>query len=151
MGIKNALTYGAFGLAADLLAGPFVTRGQGMFLGALTGMFTPDAKDMGEAYDPSRFRFGGEVGGLGMFESLFGHTQGGPRDPEAAETQRPGLGTVGAVALGALALSNLGSVFNLPLYGWAAGLLPYNSGGLVPLAWSNGLIPNWGWGAGLLY
>jgi hypothetical protein len=134
----RALEFGALGMMADQFLAP-ITQGRGGFLGALIGLFTPDASDMDTA---SR-----RGGGLGILEGLFGNTFGRPEDPPATSRPWSPLAKVAAVALGATLFSTIGS--GTPLYGsWLAGLTPYNLGGYIPLAWSNGLIPNWGMMAG---
>lgn len=148
MGLNNAMKFGAIGLAADAFAWP-VTMGQGIFLGAIAGLFTPDSKDMDAAYAGDRFQnLPKHYLGFPMTEGLFGNTQGGPRDPAPTKREWPGWAKAAAVGVGALMLGRHGGAFSFPLYSWAAGLTPYNSGGLMPLAWSNGLIPSWGWSAG---
>ena len=148
MGIGNAIKFGAAGLAADALAW-HMTMGKGMFLGAIAGLFTPDSKDMGGAYEPDRFNsVSGRYAGFPMTEGLFGNTQGGPHDPPPTDKPWPTWAKAAAIGVGAVLLGGAGGAFSLPLYGFAAGLMPYNTGGLMPLAWSNGLIPNWGWTAG---
>lgn len=150
MGIQNALKFGGIGLMADMAAWQ-VTMGQGTILGAIAGLFTPDAQDMDAAYQGSRFHGGLERSvGFPMTEGLFGNTQGGPRDPAPSKSEWPGWAKTAAVGAGALLFARNGGAFSFPLYTFAAGLTPYNSGGLTPLAWSNGLIPNWGWSAGFL-
>lgn len=150
MGIGNAIKFGAMGLAADSFAW-HLTMGKGMFLGAIAGLFTPDAKDMGGTYEPDRFNtVSSRYAGFPMMEGLFGNTQGGPNDPAPTTRSAGTLAKAAALGVGAMLLSGGGSSFSLPLYGWAAGLMPYNTGGLMPLAWSNGLLPNWGWTAGFL-
>ena len=150
MGIQNALKFGAFGLAADMFAWP-VTMGQGMILGAITGLVTPDARDMDAAYEGDRFNTNpSHYMGFPMTEGLFGNSSGGPQDPQATDKPWPGWAKTAAMAVGATMLMNNGGAFSFPLYTFAAGLTPYNSGGLIPLAYSNGLMPDWGWSAGFL-
>ena len=150
MGIQNMLKFGGMGLVADMLAGP-MTMGQGMIMGGLAGLFTPDAHDLDAAYEGGRFQDRPlRSFGLPMMDSLFGHTQGGPNDPPPTERAMPGWAGAAVAGLGVLSLLSGGGPFSFPLYTFAAGLTPYNSGGLIPLAWSSGLIPSWGWSAGIL-
>lgn len=150
MGLNNLMKFGAIGLAADIFAGP-LTQGQGLALGAITGLFAPDAQDMDQAYAGDRFNhLPKHFLGFPMTEGLFGNTQGGPRDPAPSNNEWPGWAKTLAMGAGALLMASHGGNFTFPLYSFAAGLTPYNSGGLIPLAWSNGLIPNWGWSRGFI-
>ncbi len=137
MGISNALSYGAMGLAADLFL-PQLTGGRGAFLGGMAGLFVTDARDMDRAYQAPNFTGARLFDGFPMLGDLFSGSQGGPRDPQPARAGGPSLLEVGAVFLGTSLLSRV-APFSAPLFG-----LPYNTGGLLPLAYSNGLIGNWG-------
>lgn len=148
MGIQNMLKYGGLGLMADMAAW-HMTTGKGMFFGGIAGLFTPDSKDMDAVYDGSRFAGGGLLGRLGfsMSEGLFGDTLGRPQDPMRSEAPLPKWAGAAALGVAALTFLNGGRPFNFPLYTFAAGLTPYNSGGIMALARNSGLLPR-GWGAG---
>lgn len=153
VGIQNAVKFGLFGAAANamLYGVPF---GMGAIAGFASGLFVPDAKSMDSVYDPNANtgpqRY--EGGSLGMFEGLFGNTEGTPQDPKA-QPQRFTAKNMLGIGLAAM-LFGKGGGFSLPLYGaYLAGMVPYNKGGLEPLMWSSGVIPSnlgglWkGWGA----
>jgi len=150
MGLQNLVKFGAMGLATDIFAGP-MTGGQGVRLGAIAGLFAPDAQDMDNVYQGSNFSgLPMEFLGFPMMQGLFGNTQGGPRDPAPVKNEWPGWAKALAVGAGAMLMGANGGSFSFPLYTFAAGLTPYNSGGAIPLAWSSGLISNWGWSRGFI-
>lgn len=134
MSIGNALKFGAVGLAADLFA-PMLTGGSGKWMGALAGLFSPDAGAMNQAYDPTRFGLGqllsnlGSSGLGGITAALFG-----------AATILPSL----AQGLNSLAC------FTSPFFAQSIYSTPYSPAGFLPMAWNQGLIQNWGWSAGWL-
>ena len=144
MSISNAIKYGALGMGVDICSGG-MTRGIGMLAGALYGLFTPDAKEMDRAYDDRhRDEQHSSYDNLPMWTGLFDN-----KDSEGKTGWSRGAKTAAIVAGALLLTSGRGlGIFGLPLY--AAGLLPYNLGGAIPLAWSSGLIKNWGWTAGLI-
>jgi hypothetical protein len=142
MGVINGLKGFGMGLAADVMMGG-MTGGMCSLLFGIAGLFRPDAGGMEQAHDRSRY------GKLGAFEPIFGNTEGKPNDPRATSGRSTSIWkTVGAAVLGFGLLTGVLGNFGLPLY--YAGLLPYNAGGLVPLAWSNGILPSWGWSAGFI-
>ncbi len=153
MGLNNALNFGLQGLAMDAFTTPLGT-GPGLMMGVAAGLFSPDGQDMNQAYDGSRFaRYPMHQSGFPMLEGLFGNTQGGPRDPAPVSQQKEWSGGAKALAMGAMALmgaANGGGPFSMPLFGWATGLTPYNSGGAIPQMWSSGAMGNWGAWAGVL-
>lgn len=150
VGIQNALKLGLGGYAVDLLLYG-MPNGLGLLGGAIVGLFMPDARSLDAVYDPA-MSVGSPASGLGLFDGLFGSTEGRPQDPPA-RPQRLDAKTLLASGLAAALFSRVGG-FSLPLYGaYLAGALPYNHGGLTPLLWSSGVIPPslgglWrGWGA----
>ena len=161
MGIQNSLKLGTLGLGLDAVLYGNVT-GRSALMGGLVGLFVPDGQSVREVYDeyanlgPSRHE-GGSMGlfgnqGFGLFEGLFGTTDGTPSDPQGGKMKFD-LKSMLALGAAALMFTKVGG-FSLPLYGaYLTGMIPYNKGGLEPLLWSSGLIPPsigglWGgWGA----
>lgn len=132
MNIQNALKYGAVGLAADIFA-PMLTGGSGKVLGALYGLFSPDAGSMSQAYNPSL------VGG------------------QAPTGQAWSLGKMAALMFGAAtvlpaAINGLARLapFSFPNYFPGIYSTPFSPAGLIPQMWQSGMIQNWGACAGWL-
>jgi hypothetical protein len=123
MNLGSALKWGAIGLVADFCA-PFLTGGLGGVGGFVAGLFQPNARDFDRAYDSGRFG----------------------RSWSAPSASGWDIAKTAALTFGALTiLPQL--IFGAPLYSPRNALLMT---GALPLAWSNGLIPNWGWTAGWL-
>lgn len=142
MGLERAVRYAATGYLSDLFA-PNVTRGPGTGLGFLTGLFEPDAFEMARAYRSESARDRGALrsfGGFRISDHLFG---------TEAPASRSTAG-VGALATALISAAILAPLFSAPLYGFNIYSTPLSPAGLIPLAWSAGLIRNWGWLAGFV-
>jgi hypothetical protein len=135
MSATNALKYGVAGALVDMFA-PGLSRGLGGIGGALFGLFKPDAQAMDRAYAPE------QIGQQRI-------------QPQGSSFDFPKIATIAMGAMTILPMIGEGlfrlSCFTNPMYLPSIWSTPFSPAGLLPMAWNQGLIPNWGMGAGFLY
>lgn len=165
MNLASGLRYGALGFVADLFL-PQLTMGQGRFMGLMYGLFRPDAQDMTETYEPSRFGAAsmdrvptGErtyTGEAPPSEDLFAF--GARPFTRSSAVNIPKYFRDGALSIAAgSVLNTVGRGFQYPTWLAAANnaaggeYMPYTARGHRPDLWRNGLIPDWGWSRGTIY
>jgi hypothetical protein len=143
------MNYGMDGRATDTYLRGVLPPGLMTTIGALRGLFTPDAKAMGQVSNADRF--GDELktafGGFPMFAELFGTNS---KSTHASEF--PTWLKYGALIAGA---SVLLPVISRAALGYGIGPLPRNiystpfsPAALIPMLWNQGYIRNWGAMAG---
>lgn len=132
MGLRTAIQWGGAGFVADVAA-PFLTRGLGAIGAFVAGLFQPEASDLDRAYDPAK--------------------SGATKEWSLGDINLGGLGKTALIAFGAATILPripfLGQMFLFSNPGFLSGI-PTHPAALLPLAYSRGLIPNWGMTAGWL-
>jgi hypothetical protein len=153
MSIRNAINYGTQGLAIDAYTYG-MTGGLPTKLALLYGLFKPDASDMDRVYQPERFKSEPTrtyYTGFNMFDQLFGQ-----KSSDSHSGEWPTWLKFGAIAAGAtllLPMITRSAYFGgglIPPFPMSIRSTPLSPAQLIPLAWRNGYIPNWGLMAGLI-